>query len=360
MVITRIRGLLLGTFLGMISLSAQDESPYSWTLTASAYNALNTADNGESEFHDLMTTARRTGPGLNLIAGTVKADWGRIQSQVTLQYGEVPLATTGISFPIQEAWIGVRATDDVRILAGLFLSPAGAETNVPFDNYSGIISAPGFFEPGYSPGIKFFAQLSDNLLVHADVMASYFGRTIDGKLPAFAATLEHTLDSSTQVVWSNVVSEEPTGILNQYQLYSQASFVHHTGQLHFIGELNVAVELPNKSSVAHAMTSGFVGGYWDFAQHAQIGLRAECMYDPFGVLADDRYASPLPIVRLDIAGITATATYALAPWCKVRVDLRRLTAIDELSVVDANPPVRALSEAVLTVDMQLSSKTLSY
>jgi hypothetical protein len=45
--------------------------------------------------------------------------------------------------------------------------------------------------------------------------------------------------------------------------------------------------------------------------------------------------------------------YAAASWCTIRADVRRLTAIDSVSVIDANPSVRARTEAVLTVEMYL-------
>jgi hypothetical protein len=335
-------------------LHAQPRQIIRWSAEASSYYSLNTADNGGYDFHDLMNTAARTGAGLNILRATAALDAERIHGAISLQYGDITQAVWGKQFPLQECWLGYRVTSGVDIQAGVFLSHFGVEGMRPSENYSGIVSTTGFFDPNYFGGVKCYVALSDIMLFHADVLTSFNGLEIDGEIPAYALNLEYHPDSLTQLAFSSILSEEPLVGQRAYQSYTQLSATLHRGSWHMIGEVNVGVELPTSVSPGLAMTSGLLGWYYDIDDHLQVGLRGEYVIDAHGIMADDRYASPLPIDQLSAAGATATINYVAASWCRIRADLRRLTAIDSVSVIDANPSVRARTEAVLTVEMYLS------
>ncbi len=326
-----------------------------WNAEASWYYSHNTADNGGYEFHDLMNTAARTGAGLNILRGTVELDAEWIHGAVSLQYGDIAEAVWGKQFPIQEGWLGYRITNKVDLQAGLFLSHFGVEGLRPVENYSGIVSTTGYFDPNYFGGVKCYISLSDVTLMHVDVLTSFNGLEIDGEIPALSINLVHTPDTLTQLTLSSILSEESLHDRRAFQLYTQVSGVFHRDAWHLLGELNVGAEIPTSAAPGFLMTSALLGCYYDLTRTLQCGLRAECVVDPHGIMANDRYASPLPINELSAAGVTATVTYSALPWCKVRADLRRLSAINSVSVIDANPPVRARTEAVVTVELYLNS-----
>jgi hypothetical protein len=334
-------------------LHAQPRQIIRWSAEASSYYSLNTADNGGYDFHDLMNTAARTGAGLNILRATAALDAERIHGAISLQYGDIAQTVWGKQFPLQEGWLGYRVTSGVDIQAGVFLSHFGVEGMRPSENYSGIVSTTGFFDPNYFGGVKCYVALSDVMLFHADVLTSFNGLEIDGEIPAYSLNLEYRPDSLTQLAWNSILSEEPLNEQRVYQSYTQMSATLHRGSWHLIGEVNIGAELPTSVTPGLVMTSGLLGCYYDVDDRLQVGLRGEYVIDRHGIVADDRYASPLPINELSAAGATATMNYAAASWCTIRADVRRLTAIDSVSVIDANPSVRARTEAVLTVEMYL-------
>lgn len=336
------------------TMQAQQMKTLSWTAEASTYYAVNTASKGSDAFIDLMNTAARTGAGLNILRGSIGIDLTQLHGQVALQYGDITKAVWGKQFLLQEGWIGYRIAPDIDLQAGAFLSHFGVEGLVPSQNYSGIVSTTGFFDPNYFGGIKCYVKLSEFTSAHLDVLTSFNGLEIDGDIPAVSFGIEYTPDTTTQLTCSSILSEEPLDD-KTYQLYTQVSGMLRRRQWHLLGELNIGAELPSAATPAMMMTSALLGCYYDVTNILQVGLRAECVIDPHGIMADDRYARPLLIEALSSAGVTATVNYAAAPWCTIRADLRRLSAIDNISVIDANPPVRARTEAIVTVDLVLNS-----
>jgi len=337
-----------------VHLRATDSTGVHWWLTASGYASAYSSDEGSQPFHDLVTTAPRTGLGGNMIAGSLSGTYGIIYGALTLQAGDVPTIVWQPSFPyVQEAWLGLHLLDDIRLEAGAFISHLGVESMIPFENLMGIISVPGFFDPNFFAGAKVYWDVSSTVTVHADVLTSYSGFQYEGTVPAFCASVIWKPDSSLSVYANSMLSDEPVSRGTQFQSYTNVYAEYKTPDVHALAEFNFGCELPTGDHSALPMTSAQLTIFHSILPTLALGIRGEIILDPHGIMANDRYSAPLPITRLNAAGVTGSIQFRPNEWSRIGFDVRRLSALDDASFIDVNPDVSARTEAVLSIDVFL-------
>jgi len=338
----------------MVQLRAADSTGVHWWLTASGYASAYSSDEGSQPFHDLVTTAPRSGVGGNMIAGSVSATYGVLYGALTLQAGDVPTVVWQPAFPyVQEAWLGLHLRDDVRLEAGAFISHLGVESMIPFENLMGIISIAGFLDPNFFAGAKLYWDVSPTVTVHADVLTSYSGFQYEGSIPAFCASMMWTADSTLSVYVNSMVSDEPLTRGTQFQSYTNVYAEYTTSDFHALAEFNVGCELPTADHGAYPMTSAQLTVFHSILPTLALGVRGEIILDPHGIMANDRYPAPLPITMLNAAGVTGSLQFRPNKWSRIGFDLRRVEALDDTSIVDVDPNISARTEAVLSLDVFL-------
>lgn len=335
-------------------LVAADSCTVHWWTTGSFYAASYSSDEGSEPFHDLVTTSPRDGVGVNMIAASASLTYGPLYATATLQAGDVPTAVWQPYIPyVQEAWLGVHLGTDVRCEGGLFISHLGVESIIPFQNLIGIVSVSGYFDPNFFGGAKVFWDVSKTVTLHADVLTSYSGAVYEGDLPAFCASMIWRPDTSLTIYANSMLSDEPLTSGIQFQTYTNIYAEYRSPSIHALAEWNVGAELPTATLGWRPMTSGQLTIMYSVTPVISVGLRGECFLDPHGIMVNDRYASPLPFSSLNVAGYTASVRVTPLSWASIGVDLRRLTALDDTSVIDIDPSIAARTEGVFHVDLFL-------
>ena len=322
--------------------------------TLGVYGAHYSNSNSSIGMHDLVGSSPRDGVRLNIISGTVRGRYDAVYGSVTLQEGDYARASWMSSlYWLQEAYIGVYLTDAMRLEAGTFSSHVGIESMILMENYSGIISLPGFFDPNYFGGVKYLWNISPALEFQADVVTAFNGHALEDGVPALTTGLTWLRDS-THIISGNVfVSRKTIEQLNRTQLYINMASTLHLSTVHILGEFNYAIVLADANATAQHMVSGFIAGYIDVSAAVLMGIRGEFVIDPDGIFADDRFNAPLPYRTLSAGGCTTTLSYKPLPWLMVRADVRYLTAFDGRSFIEIGPNTQQRTESVLSVDVSL-------
>ncbi len=340
-----------------ISATAHDDSTTRWVefgASLGVYGARYSNVATQLGDHDLVGSAPRDGLRLNIISGSVRGRYDAVYGALTLQTGDYARASwMNDMFWLQEAYIGVHLTDAMRLEAGSFSSHVGVESMILTENYSGIISLPGFFDPNYFGGVKYLWDVSETVEMQFDVVTSFNGYPLEQGVPAFTTGVTWQRDSTHMFAGNVFVSRETIEEIDQTQLYFNLQSTLELPSVHVLGEINYALELADGTASTQAMVSGFIAGYVDILPTLMAGLRGEMLIDPDGILADDRFNAPLPYRTLSAGGCTATVSYRPLPWCMVRADMRYLTAFDDRSFIETDPNVKERTEAVLSVDFTL-------
>ena len=324
------------------------ESWVSAGLYASRYSTSRTMD----EFHDLLSFAPGDNLGLNNIFVGLRATSSTLFGAATLQYGDIPRSGWDPDLPwLQEAWVGYHLTDDLDVTAGAFTSTLGVESLMSYENYSGIVSVPGFFDPGFYSGVQMMWKVSDATTMNTGIVSSFSDFSITANVPAIAVGLSYVPDSNSNVSLQTLISEEQLDIDDQYQLYTSLTSRLQRQKMHFLVELNFCYEFANANNTASSTLSSLVGVYYDVTSRLQTGLRLEAMYDPQGALADSRFNKPLPYNTLSMSGVTGTITYRPSSWSIVRADARYIGVLDNKSFIEINPAARERTELVLSADI---------
>lgn len=304
--------------------------------------------------HDLVGSAPRDGLHLNIVSGSVQGRWESLYGALTLQLGDYARASwMNDMYWIQEAFIGVHLNHAMRIEAGAFSSHVGTESMDLMENYSGIISLPGFFDPNFFGGVKYLWRVSDEIELQADLVTAFNGFELEEGVPAFATGVTWQQDSTVTMIGNVFVSRETINQLDGTQIYVNTSAHVELSDVHLLGEVNYAVEITDAGAGMLHMISGFAAGYVNVTSSMMFGVRAELMIDPDGILADDRFIAPLPYRSLSAAGCTATISYRPLPWLMIRGDARYLSTLDERSLIEIEPDSRHRTEAVVSIDLAL-------
>lgn len=340
-----------------ISATAHDDSTTRWIEyggSLGVYGARYSNVATQLGDHDLVNSAPRDGIHVNIISGSLRGRYDAVYGAVTLQLGDYPRASwTTNTYWLQEAYVGVHLNETMRLEAGSFSSHIGVESMIPSENYSGIISLAGFFDPNFFGGVKYLWDVTPEVEVQADLVTSFNGYDLRNDAPAFTTGATWQRDSTHVIAAHVFVSRETFEQREHTQLYINLSSTMEIPGIHLLGEFNYAVELPDGDGVAHEMVSGFIAGYVDLMTGFTAGLRGEFVIDPDGILADDRFAAPLPFQTFSGAGATATVSYKPYPWLMVRGDVRLLTVLDNSSFIEINPDKQQRSEAVVSIDITL-------
>ncbi len=304
--------------------------------------------------HDLVGSAPRDGLRLNIVSGSVRGRYDVVYGTLTLQTGDYARASwMSDMYWLQEAFIGFHLSDAMRIEAGAFSSHVGIESMDLTENYSGIISLPGFFDPNFFGGVKFLWRVSDEIVLQTDLVTAFNGFELEEGVPALAAGVTWQQDSTMTMIGNVFVSRETVNQHDGTQIYLNAATTIDLSDVHVLGEVNYAVEIADADAAMQHMVSGFAAGYIDLAPSIMFGLRGELIIDPDGILADDRFNTHLPYSTLAAAGCTATLSYKPLSWLMVRGDVRYLTALDDRSLIEIDPDSAQRTEAVISLDVAL-------
>lgn len=304
--------------------------------------------------HDLVGSAPRDGIHLNIISGSVRGRFDAVYAALTLQEGDYARASwMNDMYWLQEAYVGVHVTQDLHIEVGAFSSHLGIESMILSENHSGIISLPGFFDPNYFGGVKLRYDISSNVEFQADVVTSFNGYVLEEGMPALTSGITWTRDSSVTLYGNVFFSRETLNQDDRSQLYLNAAATIELPDVHILGELNYAVEVPDGQTTGQAMVSGFAGLYYDIVPMVMLGARVEFVVDPHGILADDQFLNDLPYRTLSAGGATATIAYKPLSWAMARIDVRYLTTFNQQSLIETNPDAHQRTEAALSIDFTL-------
>lgn len=320
--------------------------------SAGLYGSHYTTSRGKNEFHDLLNFAPGDNIGLNNIYLGARATSSTVFGAVTLQYGDIPRSGWDPDQPwLQEAWLGYHIAEDFDVTAGAFTSALGVESLMSFENYSGIISVPGFFNPGFYSGVQVLWKPSTTTFVNAGVVSSFSDFSISGNVPAVSIGLAYAPQPEHLLTIQSLLSEEQLDVGEHYQLYTSITGKLRQNNLHMLTELNFCYEFANTSYTSSYMLSGLLGVYYDVTSSLQTGVRIEALYDPQGALADSRFNKPLPYNTLSMAGVTASISYRPSRWSLIRADVRYLGVLDNKSFIEIDPDARERRELVVSTDI---------
>jgi hypothetical protein len=303
---------------------------------------------------DLVGSAPRDGFHLNIISGSLRGRYEALYGALTLQAGDYARASwVSNTYWLQEAYVGVHINDDIHLEVGAFSSHLGVESMILSENYSGIISLPGFFDPNFYGGVKLRYDVSPTVEIQADIVTSFNGFQLEEGVPAFTSGVTWMLDSSITLFGNVFFSRETFNQDDQSQIYLNAAATIELPDIHILGEFNYAAEVPDGQLTGQGMISGFTGVYYDITSMFTVGARVEFVVDPHGILAGDRFIHDLPFPTFSVGGSTATIAYKPLSWIMAKFDVRYLTTLTSESRIETNPDAHKRTEAVLSVDVTL-------
>ena len=322
-------------------------------LAGGVYGAQYSSAKGDNEWYDLASSAPRKGVGLNLVAVGLRAESPDVFGSLGIQYGDVPLTSWDVDMPwLQEAWIGFHISDNVDVTMGAFISPFGVETVNGFENYSGITSVASFFDPACHAGVQASWSMTDEMTLSGGVVTSFSSFRLSSDLPSLLAVFSYSPDDDAYSMQA-LLSTEETDADRYQQLYTSLSTVLHHGSMHAQVELDMAYRFPSGTTAASVFFTGLAAAYVDVADRWQTGIRLEGVYDPSGMMSTIRAEKTLPDPALAAAGVTASVTYTLTEWAKLRLDGRYLGSLDQTSIIQGDPDVRERTDIVLCADVLL-------
>jgi hypothetical protein len=354
-----VRIVAVATILGacvVVTMRANDST----TIVLDPWGAVGfyssgySASKGESPWYDLSNSAPRGGVGLNILTLGITAESSGLFGSAAVQLGDIPSSGWDVDLHwLQEAWLGYHLSELFDVSAGAFISPIGIETVNSFENYSGIMSIPSFFDPACHSGVQLTWNAAADVAVTGGVVSSFSSFMLSTAVPSVLLGMEYTPGEDAHLV-QLLVSREESDTGEYDQVYASAASTTHFESTHLLAELNLIYGIPTDGSAPSAMFSGLLAAYVDLAPFWQAGLRLEGVHDPSGIFSYARYASPLPENVLSAAGLSATIAYMPTQWSKIRLDARYIGCLDSRSVVEASPPVQERTEIVLCADVQLS------
>lgn len=345
---------LLVTSIGLVRAEDSTSIKLSPWGAVGAYASSYTASKGESEWHDLSNSAPRGGLGLNSIALGIEAESAGLYGSAAVQFGDIPSAGWDLDVPwLQEAWVGYHLSEQFDVALGAFISPIGIETVNSFENYSGIMSIPYFFDPACQSGVQLTYNAASDVSITGGVVSSFSSYLLSAGVPSALIGFSYSPDEDLHLM-QLLVSKEESDTGEYHQLYASASSTTHLDGLHLLAEMNFAYGAPTDGAPAAVMFNGMLAAYVDVTDNWQTGLRLEGVHDPEGLFSYARYASPLPFNSLSAAGVTATVAFMPTEWSKFRLDARYIGSLDSKSVIEASPAVRDRTEIVFCADVMLS------
>ena len=338
------------SFVNLMSADTTSMQIQPW-VTGGLYGAQYSSAKGDNEWYDLASSAPLSGVGVNLLALGLQVESPDVFGSIGLQYGDVPLTSWDIDLPwLQEAWIGYHLSDNVDISLGAFISPFGVETVNGFENYSGITSVTAFFDPACHAGVQASWNMTDDMTLSGGVVTSFSSFRLSSDLPSLLAVFSYSPDDDAYSMQA-LLSTEETDADRYQQLYTSLSTVLHHGSMHAQVELDMAYRFPSGTTAASVFFTGLAAAYVDVADRWQTGIRLEGVYDQSGMMSAIRAEKTLPDPALAAAGVTASMTYTLTEWAKLRLDGRYLGSLDQTSIIQGDPDVRERTDIVLCADV---------
>lgn len=350
-----VAALVVLTRVNCISAMSADSTSMQvrpW-LAGGLYGAQYTSAKGDNEWYDLASSAPRKGVGLNLVAVGLRAESPDVFGSLGIQYGDVPLTSWDVDMPwLQEAWIGYHISDNVDVTMGAFISPFGVETVNGFENYSGITSVASFFDPACHAGVQASWDVTEEVTLSGGVVSSFSSFRLSSDLPSVLAVLSYSPDEDSYVL-QTLLTTETSDTASYQQLHASMLSVTHNSNTHTQVELDMTYKFPSGTSAASIFFTGLAAAYLDVTDRWQTGFRFEWVYDPSGMMSTIRAEKTLPDPALAAAGVTASMTYTLTEWAKLRLDGRYLGSLDQTSIIQGDPDVRERTDIVLCADVLL-------
>jgi len=325
-------------------------------VAAGGYAATYSVSKADRDWFDFSNSGADNGIGLNILAAGVKAESAGLFGAITLQYGDVPLSGWDDSdldlFWLQDAWIGYHISEQLDVQVGAFLSPFGVETPIGFENFSGIMSIPGFFDPACHSGVQVTWNMNADMALIGGIVSSFSNFSLAADLPSLLASWQYTPEDD-QLLVQAIVSNQESDLGQFYQLYTSLAGMINMERTHMEAELNAAFTSEVAAQPFAAMVTSMAAAYYDILPSWQTGIRVEAIYDPSGVSTAFRAVDELPYNTLMAAGLTASVTYQPTEWSKIRVDARYLGSLDANSRIEAAPDARERTEILLCTDVML-------
>lgn len=346
---------MLALVAGALQFIAADSTDLVLTPWGGAglYGSRYSTSKGETEFHDLVNSAPDDAVGINNLILGFHTESSGLYGAVALHYGDIARSGWDRELPwLYEAWIGYHVSGKFDITAGAFTSALGVETPISFENYSGIISVPGFINPSCYSGVLLDWKPSTELTFNGGVVSSFSSFSINADLPGILLGVTYEPGSGNTLSMQSMLTDEPLSADAYMQWYTNITATAKTDRFHVIAEAIICYEIPDDRFPSAFMVGGIVGAYYDIGTTGlQTGLRLEGVYDPDGSLADSRFNTQLPYKTLSMAGITTTISYRPTVWSLFRLDARYLGVLDMKSLIEINPDARERTEIVLSADI---------
>lgn len=325
------------TFTGNRIIERDDEAVDEGHITfggyIDTYYSFYTDTAGADGFQKFPSISPRSNNfGLNLAQISFKYKSEKMKARVALHFGDIPTsAWSPLHNPVQEANLSFRIHKKLWVDAGYFRTHIGLESIQPRENLTNSLATTTYFEPYYLSGVKLSWFVSPSLTLQVNAFNS-FNTFLDNN-SAKATGLSAILDpgNGTSFTFNTLMSDEAPDATpeSHIRIYNNAYFVHKTEKLTLGAEANLGIQhysaVPD-SAIWSWMASGLLTARLALSEKAGLYGRAECFYDPHGVLSGPIENASHVQTGLNLVGFTAGGDYRIISHSYLRLETRYLQA----------------------------------
>lgn len=210
------------------------------------------------------------------------ADWYR--GRFTLSYGTTPLQSWPMEYlPIQEAYAGIKAYNNLWVDAGIFLTHIGVESLLPKNNHLSLLSLTTMYKPFYQSGVKVSYKPVDQFEAQLHVLNGLGIIEDNNNDKSLGWLLSYSPNASFNITDSGSIgNEEKAGDPAAFLAYNNLNLSYQPiDPLNLRASMDIAMK---SNAMSNLYYSGLVSGKYAINKNFALSLRGEMTNDDKKVL----------------------------------------------------------------------------
>ena len=324
-----------------MAVAAGQEAPtpptIRWSGLVDTYIALDAGRPRTLDRGYTTTAARHAEFNVNLATLAATYESPRVRGRLALQGGtsvqanyapEPRLGSTSgpdLARLLQEAYAGVRLTDDLWVDAGIYFAPFGRESWISADNWTYTRSLIADHSPYYQSGVRLSWQATPALAAQLHLLNGWQNISESNEDKAFAASLDWTFTKGHVLSWDAFAgNEQPDSVPRRLRVFNELSWQGTlTSRVEAMATLDIGRQRRGATGTGADTWWGtaVIGRYAVSPGRVWVALRGEAYRDPNRVII-----TPPAGRAFEARGASVNLDVAPQPGVLWRTELRGLSA----------------------------------
>jgi len=300
---------------------------------------------------------------INLAQITGKYSSDRIRGIVTLQFGDIPKYNWPQSPNeylqyIQEANGGFRASKNLWVDFGYFLTHIGAEGIIPKNNYLSSLALTTYYEPFYQSGIRVSYDFSEKVYGSLYLLNGFNVFADNNKNKSGGLQLGVKPNKNLEIIYNNIIgNEQPAGIPGKTRRYNNLVFKYAVSkQLDILLGGDFCFQEKSKltdSTSSASMFAGLLTLRYKLSPKFYLVTRGEIFQDDNGIMSGTFTNSNGKLTGLKATGVAFGIEHRPIDNGYIRVETRYLKTNDDLKIFsDGVNPRDSRTEVIFTTGVE--------